>query len=193
MAKYKISLPYAEYTSISYDTPQNLFGEGGYEKMLDNEYNSGENAVFKLFNDVSNTNTVNVSFGLNNGVEKPKNVVKTSYGSCLCDIKDDNFNELSYDDFKSKISCNDGVILFLKLDYYDMDEEFETELKMWVKSHNKISSYKDADDSWKFNNEPSRDIKISFDDEEYMLNGCKILDVNNDIIAILCLKISSFS
>lgn len=189
--KCKLLLPYIDYYNTNFDVDDNYYSNGGYENALKTNNSMYGDSIYNHMNQnggiLSNSNNFNMGINIFNQ-NTHKNDEKTSYSSCEGYLYDENMNDETVFGLENYIKNQDVFILFIKLDFDTIEEEFETDFKMWVKSHNKINSYK-ADDDWKFANEPKKNIRVEVDDLTIDLLNCKILDVSNDKIAVLVEKI----
>lgn len=189
--KCKILMPYIDYNNMNFDADDNYYSKDGYANALrTNDTMYGE-TIYTHINQnggvLSHLNTYNVGFNVLNQ-KVSENEEKTAYSSCECQIYDENMSDATVLHLQNCIKSQDVCILYLKLDFDTMEEDFESDLKMWMRSHDKINSYK-ANDEWKFDNEPKRNLRINVEDLNIDLINCKILEINNDKIAILAEKI----
>lgn len=189
--KCKILLPYIDYNNVNFDVDDNYYSNGGYANALKANDAMYGGSIYDHINQnggvLSSANAFNVGLNVFNQ-NMSKNEEKTSYSSCEGYIYDENMNDETVLNLQNYIKSQDVCILYLKLDFDTIDEEFETDFKMWVKAHNKINAY-NADDDWKFDNEPKKNVRISVDGFEADLLNCKILETSEDKIAILVEKI----
>lgn len=188
--KVTLFLPYIDYYNSNFDVDDSYYSNGSYEKALKANNDMYGDSIFAHMsnNNFSKSNTYNGFGGFSQ--QTVKNEEKTSYSSCDATIYNENMEEETINGFKKYINNQDVCVLFIKLDFDTIEEEFETDFKMWVKSHNKINSYK-ADDDWKFANEPKKNIRVEVGGLTVDLLNCKILDVSNDKIAVLVEKIKN--
>jgi hypothetical protein len=193
--KCTICLPYNDYNESNFDVNDNYYSNGGYEKAL-----KANNDMYgdSIYNHISggfnaNTSVYRDPYAFNRGIngfnEKvSENEEKMAYSSCEGFIYNEYMVDETIDGLKSYSSINDGFILVLKLDFNTTEEEFETELKMWYSSHIKINNV-NADDEWKFENEPVRTLKIESGSFSAYLINSKLLEISNDTFVILVEKI----
>ena len=189
--KCTLFLPYIDYYNTNFDVDDNYYSNGGYEKALkanDEMYKDSVYSFITNFEPLGQQNTFNSTISAFNG-KVSKNEEKTSDSSCEASVYNEQMQEETIDGLKSYLRSQDVFILFIKLDYYTIEEEFESDLKMWFSSHNKINSV-NASDEWKFQNEPKRNIRIKIDDFNADLINSKILEISNDGFVILVEKIN---
>ena len=189
--KCKLLLPYIDYYNTNFDVDDNYYSNGGYENALKTNNSMYGDSIYNHMNQnggiLSNSNNFNMGINIFNQ-NTHKSDEKTSYSSCEGYLYDENMNDETVFGLENYIKNQDVFVLFIKLDFDTIEEEFETDFKMWVKSHNKINSYK-ADDDWKFANEPKKNVRVEVNGLTVDLLNCKILDVSNDKIAVLVEKI----
>ena len=83
--------------------------------------------------------------GLNSALPTEMNKVEKTkkYVSCVCDICDArSHNSMTVDDFFNMVYDNGNTMryLMLSLDYDKMDDEFESEVKEWIRTTQKMFS-----------------------------------------------------
>lgn len=82
---------------------------------------------------------------------------------CSASLLDEENNDETVDGIISKSLSNDVVVSILRYNFDDMDEEFEEDLRLWVRDHESINEYIDKlgeDKVWE--NEPKRDFVVTF-------------------------------
>lgn len=188
--KCTLFLPYIDYYNTNFDVDDNYYSNGGYEKALKANDEMYKDSVYNFISNYESLGQQNVFNSTMNvfNTKVSKNEEKTAYSSCEATIYNEEMKDETIDGLKSYLRSQDVFILFVKLDYYTIEEEFESDLKMWFSSHNKINSV-NASDEWKFQNEPKRNIRIKIDDFNADLINSKILEVSNDGFVILVEKI----
>jgi hypothetical protein len=113
-----------------------------------------------------------------------KNEEKTLYSSCECEAFDEYMKDITINDIMEQTFNKDIFIMYIKLDFNTIEEEFEEDYKLWVRTHNNINKQKMSDD-WKFENEPKRTMKLLLSNKEFELVNCKILEVSNNGLFVL--------
>lgn len=190
--KCTLFLPYIDYYNTNFDVDNNYYSNGGYEQALkQNNDMYGDSIYSHISNNNFNANTAvfrnpySFSEGINGfNVKTSGNEEKTQYTSCEALIYDENMIDCNINDLVKYINIKDVFVLYIKLDFDTIEEEFEEDLKMWIKSHVNINKTKASDD-WKFENEPKRNIKLSYENKEYNLINCIILEHSNNGFFIL--------
>jgi hypothetical protein len=142
--------------------------------------NGGFNANTAVFRGSYDIN--NVVNGINNKVSK--NEEKTLYSSCESEVFDEYMKDITINDIMNQTFNKDIFIMYIKLDFNTIEEEFEEDYKLWVRTHNNINKQKMSDD-WKFENEPKRTMKLILSNKEFELVNCKILEVSNNGLFVL--------
>lgn len=190
--KCKLLLPYIDYYGSTFDVDENYYSNDAYEKALkSNNEMYGDSIYNHISNGGFNANTAvfrgsydikNVVNGFNKKV--PKNEEKTQYSSCECDLFDEFMKDVSINEIMELMSSKDVCVMFFKLDYNTIEEEFEEDYKLWVRTHNNINK-QSMSNEWKFENEPKRNVKLILSNKEFDLINCKILEVSNNGMFVL--------
>ena len=103
---------------------------------------------------------------------------------------------MAIDELINYFQSQEQFIVITEMNPNTMDEEFETDIRMWKNTHENINKYNKATDEWKLLHEPVRNIKLTIENDNGTktygeLINCKIADViNNYIFAILIEKIN---
>ena len=174
--KCKLYLPYIDFDTDAFYADQSFYSKGNsYEDALRN-YSSVEGGVMG-----AKTNRTDFS-----------------YASCECECMNLSGIGETVDSMVAHAVNNDTVVLIFAFDFDNMEEEFECELKSWVKQHNKVKS-KLTDLSIEEEcqqAEPFKEMRISFknlkDEDIYLeMEGCRLLEpVGEDGYAIVVNKIT---
>lgn len=190
--KCKLLLPYIDYYGSTFDVDENYYSNDAYEKALkSNNEMYGDSIYNHISNGGFNTNTAvfrgsydinNIVNGFNDKVSK--NEEKTLYSSCECEVFDEYMKDITINDIMEQTFNKDIFIMYIKLDFNTIEEEFEEDYKLWVRTHNNINKQKMSDD-WKFENEPKRTMKLILSNKEFDLVNCKILEVSNNGLFVL--------
>lgn len=193
--KCNLYLPYIDYNNINFDVDNSYYKDNDYQKALENDYIKNNDIISNSINDYfeGNTSFLRQDNNLGNtinffGVKPSKNEEKVSYSSCNGEVHCENYSLNVIETIKSNIISNEMMILCLKLDYDTMDEEFESDFKMWCSSHDKINST-NMNDEWKFKNEPKRDLILEINNFKVELKNVMILELSYDNIIIMVEKI----
>lgn len=180
-------LPYVDYYNTNFDVDDNYYSNGGYEEALKTNNDMYKDSIYNhISNNGLNANTAvfrnPYGFNKENNIfnEKvSKNEEKTQYTSCEAIIYDENMKNCDVQHIIKFLREKDVFVLYVKLDFNTIEEEFEEDFKMWVKSHVNINKTS-ASDEWKFENEPKRNIILNYENIKYNLINCMILEYTND-------------
>lgn len=170
-----IYLPYNDYNGYNFDIGNDYYSNGGYEKALQDNFLNEKNP--------------NVS-------SLSRNEEKTNYTTCECELFNEYMSEESVDSLITYAVSSDVNVIVVKFDFNTFEEEFETELKLWIQTHNKINGNIHLSDDEKFQNEPKRTFKICFknlkNEDTYLeFCDCKLLEpIGNDGYAMLIERIN---
>lgn len=193
--KGTLFLPYIDYYNSNFDVDDNYYSNGTYEETLTNEYTKNKDIVFNTINDYFDGNTSVLRANNNQGntisffnAKVPKNEEKTRYSSCDCYVLNEYLKDITINDINALKNINDVCVLYVKLDFDTIEEEFEEDFKLWVKSHNNINNTNRSDE-WKFENEPKRTFKLTINNISYELCNCRILEMSSNGFFILIEKI----
>ena len=185
-----------EYLDNNYE---NYYTENSYVKALEDSYNQTKDAIYESMNngftDVlkQRNNSLN-TFNMFNNKSSVINE-KHHYTTCNASLYNENGESENTDSLVKYMLDEDVFICIIDVKLDSSEEEFETEFKMWVNTHDKINS-SNTNDEWKLANEPKRDLKIKFTnnintDSFALLQNCKIIDyINGKGYAILIERIS---
>jgi hypothetical protein len=116
---------------------------------------------------------------------------KVAYSKCNGTLYDIGGSKDTVDGFIEKFAAQKQFLEIVEFDLDTVEEEFETEISLWVKEHNNINSYADKlGEDWVLAKEPKRNIKLHFknnanEDIFAVLEDCKIMDIIEDNSFIL--------
>ena len=184
----KIYLQYTNYDDGLFSASEDYYkDENAYMNAITEEYDRNKDIVTNSILDM-----LDGSGGLYSGVDgntyvfgqkSPQAEEKYSYAKCDCTIFNEDGEDESVDSIISKLVSQEPTVYMIELDMDTTDEEFEEELRMWANEHNGIDQYKSfKGDEWAWVNEPTRNVKISFQNKNnqtvsMMLCDCRILDI----------------
>jgi hypothetical protein len=199
-------LPYIDYDDSDFNMNNNYYqSEEEYTSILEKSYDMDRDIVANTMNDWKNgtessivgsqshrNQYVNPFFSNVNSSSKEE---KTIYSKCQGTLYNELEEKETIDSILEYFRNEDVFISIIKFNLDDMDEEFEADLKLWYKNHENINNIEDADEDWKFNKEPMRNLKFTFQNKSgntsygELLN-CKIVDrLDMETYAILVEKI----
>lgn len=187
-------LPYYDYNDGDFDV------NNDYYKSNDDYFNAMQRNVEQTRNAVTN-GMVNY---LNNGSvsefkssdgqtyrfgqKTSQTQEKVAYSKCEAIVYGEDGKEKDVDSIISDCVSKDVQLYILKFDLDTSEEDFEQELNLWSIEHKRIEEaskrIKINKDKWQLDNEPQRNIRISFknkaNEEKYaeMVN-CKIVEKPN--------------
>ena len=183
-------LPYYDYNDGAFDVDSNYYDEEEYIKAVSNEYNKNKDVVFNSVMDAKNgsgsllmgTDGQTYKFGAQNQQSEDK----VAYSSCNGTLYDDKGNDETVDGIITHFAKQKPFLEMIEFDMDSSEEEFETEVSLWMKEHNGINQYKDfKGEEWTWVNEPKRNLKMHFknnanEDIYAILENCKIMDILED-------------
>jgi len=185
--KVTLYIPYYDYNDGAFDVNNDYYNEDEYIKAVSSEYNKNKDIVYNSMVDYNNG-----SRGLVQGVDGQtykfgakvaQNEDKVAYSSCGAVIYNEDGEDDTVDGIIKRFVAQKPFIEMLEFDDDSSEEEFMTEVTLWVKEHNSINKYKDyKGEEWAWVNEPKRNIKMHFknksDEDMYaILENCKIMDI----------------
>ena len=116
---------------------------------------------------------------------------KVAYSKCEGVLWDIGGSKDTVDGFIDKFAKQEQFLEIVEFNLDTVEEEFETEVSLWVKEHNNINQYADKlGEDWVLAKEPKRNIKVQFknnasQDVYAVLEDCKIMDIIEDNSFIL--------
>lgn len=193
--KVELYLPYYDYNDGAFDVSNDYYGnEQDYIKAMSNEYNKNKDIVYNSMlngsiGGVQGSDGQTYKFG----EKTPQNEEKVAYSSCNGILYDDAGNAESVDGLITHFAQQKPFVEMVELDDSSSEEEFISEMSLWVKEHNAINKYREfKGDEWTWVNEPKRNVKIHFlnnanEDIYAIWEDCKIMDIieGNSIILFI--------
>ena len=183
-------LPYYDYNDGAFDVDSNYYDEEEYIKAVSNEYNKNKDVVFNSVMDAKN-GSGSLLMGTDGqtykfGAQSQQSEDKVAYSSCNGTLYDEKGNDETVDGIITHFAKQKPFLEMIEFDMDSSEEEFETEVSLWMKEHNGINQYKDfKGEEWTWVNEPKRNLKMHFknnaDEDIYaILENCKIMDILED-------------
>lgn len=183
-------LPYYDYNDGAFDVDNNYYDEEEYIKAVSNEYNKNKDVVFNSIMDAKN-GSGSLLMGTDGqtykfGAQSQQSEDKVAYSSCNGTLYDEKGNDETVDGIIAHFAKQKPFLEMIEFDMDSSEEEFETEVSLWMKEHNGINQYKDfKGEEWTWVNEPKRNLKMHFknnaDEDIYaILENCKIMDILED-------------
>lgn len=183
-------LPYYDYNDGAFDVDNAYYNEEEYAKAMTDEYNKNKDIVYNSMMEFKNG-----SRGLFEGTDgkvykfgqkTSQNEDKVAYSSCNGMLYDVGGSKESVDGFIEKFARQKQFLEIVEFDLDSSEEEFETELTLWKREHNKINQYIDKlGEDWVLAKEPKRNLKVHFknnanEDVYAVLVDCRIMEIIND-------------
>lgn len=109
-----------------------------------------------------------------------------AFSKCEGTLLDVDGEDETVDTFIEKFARQEQFLEIIEFNLDTVEEEFETEVSLWVKEHNNINQYADKlGEEWVLAKEPKRNIKVQFknnanQDVYAVLEDCKIMDIVDD-------------
>ena len=183
-------LPYYDYNDGAFDVDNNYYDEEEYIKAVSNEYNKNKDVVFNSIMDAKN-GSGSLLMGTDGqtykfGAQSQQSEDKVAYSSCNGTLYDEKGNDETVDGIITHFAKQKPFLEMIEFDMDSSEEEFETEVSLWMKEHNGINQYKDfKGEEWTWVNEPKRNLKMHFknnanEDIYAILENCKIMDILED-------------
>jgi hypothetical protein len=180
-------LPYYEYNDKSFDVSGDYYKSDEYINKIKEEDTKNKDLVYKSILNLKE-GSQSVFMGRDGQTYKfaekaSQNEEKVAYSSCNGIVYSDDGNDLNVDGLITNFVGQKPFVCLLELDMDSFEEEFESELYLWLKEHKNIQRYNEKfDEEWVWKNEPKRNIKIRFlnnaNETIYgMLENCKIMDI----------------
>lgn len=156
-------LQYFSYNDENFDVTDNYYQDSNdYIKQLENSYNQTKDVIFEAMS-TGNYNTSNAyKIAINKSSEKEE---KVSYTSCKGQIFNDAMKEENIDTLLNYFTSGDVLLSYIKFVEESLEEEFESNWRMFLDSSMKISKC-NADEDWKFIHKPTRDIYFSLENKK---------------------------
>jgi hypothetical protein len=153
-----------EYTD---NFKRNVIGKYG----SDNEkemYIEGDNSV------ISNM-YANVGYDDDYTVHDVKQNVKMC--ECECYVTDSDNNDITTDFFDGIVDSGKMSIIKININPNTVDDDCESELKLWIAESNKLLDDTTIDNRTKIKHLPKKDVYFVFENKKYKLNNSKIFAV----------------
>lgn len=169
-----IYLPFLLYNEDVFHKKINTYDYVSYADTLINDYNKNKDVVNDYMNSGINNNST-AKFNANNQQNSFSDEEYT-YCSSTVELTDIDGNSETIDNLLGYFRNKEAFYLFAKFNQDEMDEDVESELKMWERETNKINSYP-QDEDWKIDNLPTKNLKISINNTAFAdLKNCKIME-----------------
>ena len=184
---------------LNFDVDNSYYGNGDYISALNSSYETSKNDVsnFCLNAKRDHLRQENIDIktfgGFNTRVSE--NASKVAYTTCVAKILNEEMRDETIDGLITHNLDGDMFLEFMEFDYDTMDEDFDSDLKMWVRTFQKIEAMV-VDDEWKIQNYPKRTFKFSYKDSyggegygEFI--NCKVIGtVGKSMYCVLIEKIN---
>lgn len=182
-----VFLPYYDYNDDVFNVSNNYYSEQEYAKAMEDEYNKNKDVVFNSMSNAQNGSRTLIGTSDSQtykfGQKVSQNNEKVAFSRCQGILFDENGDKDTVDGLIEKFAKQKPFVEMLELDGDTSEEEFETEMSLWIKEHSSINSYMDKlGEEWVWLKEPQRNVKVRFKnkaDEEItaVLENCKIMDI----------------
>ena len=188
-------LPYYDYNDGAFDVNNDYYDEDEYINAVSSEYNKNKDIIYNSVRDAKNGVGSLLQGGDGQtykfGQKTSQSEDKVAYSKCNGTLYDIGGSKDTVDGFIEKFAAQKQFLEIVEFDLDTVEEEFETEISLWVKEHNNINSYVDKlGEDWVLAKEPKRNIKLHFknnanQDVFAVLEDCKIMDIIEDNSFIL--------
>jgi hypothetical protein len=179
-------LPYYDYNDDAFNASDEYYGDGEYTNAIADEFNRSKDVVYNSMVNAKNGQGSLVS-GMDGhtykfGQKTSQNEDKVSYSSCKATLYDEDGEDDTVDGVITKFAKQTPFMEMVEFNLDTVEEEFEGEMNVWSREHNKINSYRQkAGDEWVASKEPKRNVKMHFknkagEDIYAVLEDCKIMD-----------------
>lgn len=179
-------LPYYDYNDDAFSASEEYYGDGEYANAIADDYNKNKDIVYNAALDMSNGHR-GVFSGVDGqtyklGQKTSQNEDKVAYSSCEATLYDEEGEDDTVDALITRFAQQKSFIEMVEFNLDTVEEEFESEMNVWSREHNKINSYRGkAGEAWVASKEPKRNLKMAFKnnagDMTYaLLENCKIMD-----------------
>lgn len=183
-------MPYYDYNDGAFDVSGDYYNENDYINAVSSEYNKNKDIIYNSVLDAKN-GAGSLVRGVDGqtykfGARMSQVEEKVAYSSCNGVVYNENGESDTVDSLISHFVDQKPFIEMLEFDDSSSEEEFISEVSLWVKEHNSINKYKDyKGEEWAWMNEPKRNVKMRFinkaNEELYaILENCKIMDIVDD-------------
>ena len=188
-------LPYYDYNDGAFDVNNDYYDEDEYINAVSSEYNKNKDIIYNSVMDAKNGVGSLLQGGDGQtykfGQKTSQSEDKVAYSKCNGTLYDIGGSKDTVDGFIEKFAAQKQFLEIVEFDLNTVEEEFETEISLWVKEHNNINSYADKlGEDWVLAKEPKRNIKLHFknnanEDIFAVREDCKIMDIIEDNSFIL--------
>jgi len=179
-------LPYYDYNDDAFNASDEYYGDGEYTNAIADEFNRSKDVVYNSMVNAKNGQGSLVS-GMDGhtykfGQKTSQSEDKVSYSSCKATLYDEDGEDDTVDGVITKFAKQTPFMEMVEFNLDTVEEEFEGEMNVWSREHNKINSYRQkAGDEWVASKEPKRNVKMHFknkagEDIYAVLEDCKIMD-----------------
>ena len=183
-------LPYYDYNDGAFDVNNDYYNEEEYINAVSSEYNKNKDVIYNSVLDAKN-GVGSLVKGMDGqtykfGQKTSQNEEKVAYSKCEGTLYDDEGTKETVDGFIEKFARQKQFLEIVEFDLDTVEEEFESEVSLWVREHNSINKYADElGEDWVLAKEPKRNIKLQFknnakQDVYAVLENCKIMDILED-------------
>lgn len=177
----KLYIPYYGYNESANDIENAFDRDGGYISALMDEYNKSKDIVYNAVKDgtLMAGSPKDYKFGQRSSEQDDK----VSFIGCKCKLFNDEMGDESVDGIVTHFAKQESFMCVAYLDLDEIDEDYESELSLWINEHNNVNKYAEKmGDDWVLANEPTKDLKMSFinnanEEIKCLLRGCRIIDV----------------
>jgi len=170
--KVKLLLPYNQYDDEDFESSYNMSNDEFFSR-LEKEESVSQNIAYDYVNMDRSRYRNAASF--NQGV--PQRDAKLRFSSSQAVLKHDGGTELTIDELVHECVNQDVGALIIEIDLDSIEEEFESELKMWLDEHDSINSYESKlGEDWVFEHEPSKNIKVEYLNKANEVQYCDIIN-----------------
>lgn len=179
-------LPYYDYNDDAFSVSNEYYGDGEYVNAMTDDYNRSKDVVYNSVLDMQNGHR-GVFSGADGqtyklGQKTSQSDDKVSYSSCKATLYDEDGEDDTVDGIITKFAQQKSFIEMVEFNLDTVEEEFDSEMNVWSREHNKINAYLGkAGEAWVASKEPKRNIKMFFknkagDNVYALLENCKIMD-----------------
>lgn len=189
--KSKLYMPYVDYDSDGFFDYNDEEYSKNYISLLYSEYNKYKDTIDDITRKSLNGKVSMLGSRYNSNNAKKEFKTNYKYYEIETDLFDINEDSNIIDYLIENFQKQTMFPLLLKFNNLYNNQDFESELKLWIRNTVKINNSKNIDEVEKFKILPSKDLKIITDrNSKAILEECKILDIFSiDEIAITVNKI----
>lgn len=184
-------MPYVDYDSDGFFDYNDEEYSKNYISLLYSEYNKYKDTIDDITRKSLNGKVSMLGSRYNSNNIKKEFKTNYKYYEIETDLFDINEDSNIIDYLIENFQQQTMFPLLLKFNNLYNNQDFESELKLWITNTVKINKSKNIDEVEKFKILPSKDLKIITDrNSKAILEECKILDIFSiDEIAITVNKI----